>query len=304
MGARWLVWGCVALMAGCGAPMANPARSSDFTLVTGDARIQVDLDETLRDDRARIRSWLDDGVKAITTFYGRFPVDRLAIQVRSDPRPGVQGGRTFGSQVPLIQVAVGAGTSPEQFRRDWVLVHEMVHLTFPEMPETHLWAHEGLATYIEPLARFQAGQLSARQVWGDLVDGLPKGTRELAHAGLDENGSWGSTYWGGALYWLLADLEIRERTGARHGLQDALRAIVAQGGTNQIVRPLREALRQGDAAIGVDVLVPLYERMRATPQNIDLSDLWRRLGVSTQGNHIEFDDSAPLAAVRRSIAAE
>jgi len=304
MNTRWLIWGCIALMAGCGAPAANSARSGDFTIVAGDTRIQVELDEALRDDHTRIRRWLDDGVKAMTAFYGQFPVDRLAIQVSADSRPGVQGGRTFGFQIPLIQVTVGVDTSPEQFRRDWVLVHEMVHLTFPEMPETHLWAHEGLATYIEPLARYQAGQLSARQVWGDLVEGLPKGTRELAHAGLDENSSWGSTYWGGAVFWLLADLEIRERTRARHGLQDALRAIVSKGGTNQIAWPLRDALRQGDAAIGVDVLVPLYERMRATPQGIELSNLWLRLGVSTQGNRVEFDDSAPLAALRRAIAAE
>jgi hypothetical protein len=33
--------------------------------------------------------------------------------------------------------------------------------------------------------------------------------------GLDDTDSWGRTYWGGALFCLLADVRFRERTGNR-----------------------------------------------------------------------------------------
>jgi hypothetical protein len=41
--------------------------------------------------------------------------------------------------------------------------------------------------------------------------------------------------------------------------------------------------------------------MGLAPGSVDLPQLWRRLGVRTASGRVTFDDSAPLAAVRRSI---
>ena len=49
--------------------------------------------------------------------------------------------------------------------------------------------------------------------------------------GLDRTRTWGRTYWGGALFCLMADVEIRKQTGNRVGLQDALRTILSAGGS-------------------------------------------------------------------------
>ena len=38
--------------------------------------------------------------------------------------------------------------SENDLRRDWVMVHEMVHLALPDMPERYAWLSEGLAVYI------------------------------------------------------------------------------------------------------------------------------------------------------------
>ena len=65
--------------------------------------------------------------------------------------------------------------------------------------------------------------------------------------------------------------------------------------------PVTRALEIGDAAVGVPVLTGLYERMRATPTEVDLPRLWRRLGVSVVGETVVFDDFAPLAPIRRAI---
>jgi hypothetical protein len=43
--------------------------------------------------------------------------------------------------------------------------------------------------------------------------------------------------------------------------------------------------------------------MKDKPVNVDLTELWQRLGVSMQGETVSFDDSAPLAAIRRAITA-
>ena len=68
--------------------------------------------------------------------------------------------------------------------------------------------------------------------------------------GLDHTHSWGRTYWGGAMFCLVADVAIREKTHNRKGLRDALRAIVEHGGTIDQNWDLPKALAIGDAATG------------------------------------------------------
>jgi hypothetical protein len=65
--------------------------------------------------------------------------------------------------------------------------------------------------------------------------------------------------------------------------------------------PLSRALEIGDQAIGAPILTELYDRMKAAPVEIDLADLWKRLGVEAQSDGIVFHDDAPLAFVRQAI---
>jgi hypothetical protein len=44
--------------------------------------------------------------------------------------------------------------------------------------------------------------------------------------------------------------------------------------------------------------------MKTTPVRPDLGLLWGKLGVEIKGEAITFDDRAPWAAARRSIAAD
>ena len=71
----------------------------------------------------------------------------------------------------------------------------------------------------------------------------------------------------------------------------------------QVEWPLERALRAGDAATGTEVLQTLYDQMKEDPMPVDLPELWRRLGIDLQDDRVVFDDSAPLAPVRRAITA-
>ena len=179
----------------------------------------------------------------------------------------------------------------------------MVHLAFPRVAQQHHWLEEGLATYVEPIARVQAGQLPAEQVWRDLVAGLPHGLPQPGDRGLDRTPTWGRTYWGGALFCLRADIEIHKQTGNRYGLQDALRGIVGAGGNIGVIWSVDRALKAGDAAVGVDVLTQLYQEMGPAPVEVNLDELWLQLGVVVREGEVVFDDSAPLAPIRRAITA-
>ncbi len=66
----------------------------------------------------------------------------------------------------------------------------MVHYAFPSMLEEHHWIEEGIATYVEPIARLKAGEIGAVEVWGDLVEGPPYGLPGPGDEGLDHTQTW------------------------------------------------------------------------------------------------------------------
>jgi hypothetical protein len=274
----------------------------DAHLEIGGGKIEVIFSSAPAESlRELVLGWVASSARAVTTYYEQFPVSHLQIRLRFFEGSGVRGGRTTGWHGASIALAVGRSSHASDFMGDWVLTHEMVHLAFPSVPEEHHWIEEGSATYIEPIARARAGDLTPEKVWGDLVDGLPQGSPQPGDRGLDFTSTWGRTYWGGALFCLLADVQIRKRTENKKGLEDALRAILKAGGTIESDWPLMRTLEIGDRATGVPVLRELYDKMKATPAPVDLSVLWKDLGVEHRKSKIEFNGGAPLAAIRKAI---
>lgn len=253
-------------------------------------------------DRAAMLDWVRSSAAAVAAWYGRFPIARLRLVITPKPGRGVSGGRSWARDGGLIRIRVGEGTNADDYARDWVLVHEMTHFALPSLPPAQAWLEEGLATYVESLARAQAGSMRAEEVWAGFVSGMPNGLPRAGDRGLDRTHTWGRTYWGGALFCLLADLEIRRRTANRRGLQDALRAILARGNmeTSSGIGPL---LAIGDRAVGVPVLSELYARQKDEPESTDLAALWVRLGVARRDGGIVFDDGAAEAWLRRALTA-
>jgi hypothetical protein len=252
---------------------------------------------------AALARWVSESARAVATYYRRYPVPRVLVLLTPGRGSGIGRGLTIGDGASAIAVSVGAETPPGALDDDWVLTHEMIHLSFPTLPRQYRWLEEGIATYVEPLARARAGRLSVEEVWRGMLEGLPKGEPEEGDEGLDRTPTWGRTYWGGALFCLVADLAIRERTGNAKSLDDALRAILDAGGTGAVRWPIAKALDAGDRAVGAPVLRELHARMGASPSPVDLDALFRRLGVSLAGGRVVFDDGAPLASVRRSMTA-
>jgi hypothetical protein len=99
----------------------------------------------------------------------------------------------------------------------------------------------------------------------------------------------------------VADVAIRKETKNRMGLEDALRAVVAAGGTIDQDWPIERAFEIGDKATGTRVLTEMYEKWSDAPVEVDLNALWKELGVRRAGGEIEFDATAPLAGVRDAI---
>src|SRR5262249_50596896 len=149
---------------------------------------------------------------AVSVYYGRFPVSEARILIVPTAGSGVQRGTAFGYRGPAVRLAVGTDSTDQDLESDWKAVHEMIHLALPDVTQDHLWLGEGLAVYIESIARVQAGHLRAEKIWHEFVRDMPKGLPQPGDGGLEGTRSWGRTYWGGAIFCLLADVEIRKRT--------------------------------------------------------------------------------------------
>jgi hypothetical protein len=251
--------------------------------------------------REDILNWVKTSANAVSTYYGKFPVKSLRLLLIPVDGSRVRGGTTWGYRGAAIRISFGQESTVADLKRDWVMVHEMVHLALPDVGNRYAWLSEGLAVYIEPIARVQAGDLTAKEVWRAMMRDMPQGLPQADDRGLDNTPTWGRKYWGGAIFCLLADVEIRKRTHNRFGLQDAMRGVLAVGGNTEEDWSLQRVLSTADKAVGLDVLTHLHDEMGSKPVSPDLEGLWRDLGLKLRDKEIEFDDSAPLAAIRTAI---
>jgi hypothetical protein len=249
--------------------------------------------------RAEAKAWVQRSAEAVAAYFGAFPVPAAEVLLTPSEGAGVRGGVTFGVPSLFIRIRLGRDTTRAMFLDDWIMAHEMVHLAIPRVPRSQNWLHEGIATYVESVARARAGLVAPATVWRGWARAMPQGQPRDGDAGLDHTPTWGRTYWGGAMFCLLADVQMLRRSELKAGLRQALQGVVAAGGSYAVTWPVPRILATADAAIGQATLAELYGRMKDTPAPADLDSLWRELGV--EGDRLI--DSAPLAAVRRAIFA-
>lgn len=253
--------------------------------------------------RERLQRWVDESAAMIRETFAAFPVSELELTLvpRGSSR-GIHDGTTRGANGrATIQVGVGGRAGESALERDWVLVHEMIHLAVPNLPPAQHWFEEGVATYLEPFARARGGKRSEEDVWRELTRDYAQGLPQPGEHGLDETQTWASTYYGGALFCLVADVEIGRATQGKRSLRDAFRGTVARGENILKESDLARFSVELDRVLGVDVVAPLYARWAHTAVPIDLDALWKDLGVVREGRTVRFDDTAPLARWRASL---
>jgi hypothetical protein len=272
----------------------------------GEAEIELEIragnDSLTRRD---IVAWVQRAAEAVAIYYGRFPVERARVivtQTTEDDHSihGTTWGNVHGVQA-LTRMRLGSEVTKSDLGADWTMTHELVHTALSSLADESHWLEEGIATYVEPIARAQAGQLPVQKVWEGEIHGMPEGEPAPGDRGLNQTHSWGRTYWGGAMFCLVADVEIRKATQNRKGLQDALRAIVASGSTIDTQMHVQGILETGDRATGTTVLIDLYDKWKNRPVSVDLTELWHQLGVETGPDGLNFNPSAPLGPIRRGI---
>ena len=254
---------------------------------------------------AALTTWVKGAAGCIAGLYGRFPVAATLFVV---PIPGadeVVFGRVMSLSGGSVVLLFGADTKAASSREDWVVVHELSHLgTVSFVGEGH-WLEEGLATYYEPILRERAGWMTEADLWRHFAEEMPRGVHKDGEPpDLEDRDDIDSTYWGGALFAMLADLEIRKASGGKRSLDDVLRASLQELGDATRQAKVLDFIRVGDQAAGSSALSGVYERVALHGGAVDLRALWEALGVVKHPDGtVTLRDDAPLASTRKALAA-
>lgn len=275
-----------------GAPsgVGSVARSAYLDVVIADGAMDMPL--------PHLTDWVRQSAAAVANYFDGYSDQRSLLVLLPTQGSGIPFGRVVpGGGISMV-VLVGQSAIARNLYNEWVLIHEMIHTAMPFIYGRGTWLMEGAATYLEPIIRHRAGWKSEADVWREWIENMDRGLPALTEIGL-RNG--GSPYWGGALFMLLADIEIRRATDLRLGLEDCLRATL-QGGGNAVDRQsVQEMLQACDRLTGKPVMETLGRRYIDAATPFSLPGLWRDLGVELRDGMIVYDSRAPLAAIRELI---
>lgn len=261
-----------------------------------DARIDVALLGThSRLTSLQIAEWIQRSGAALAHYLGRFPLPYSLVIVVPAGNDGVPFGTVMGFGGATIKIYVGHNATLDDLNHDWKLIHEMVHMAFPNVGRPYRWVEEGLATYVEAVIRTRLGITSESEMWQHLYRGMQNGLPD--GEGFDGTRSWGEVYWGGALFFLMADIQMLRRSKGRRGLDMAIRHLIDAGGTIDDFWNFRRVRNTMDEAIDGRVFSEVHAHFGIHGTPVDLDLLWSRLGIDGE----RFKEDAPWASIRKCI---
>lgn len=256
---------------------------------------------------AVLTEWVREAIRSAATLYGKFHKPRLhvaVVPVGPSFRP-VAFGLVRRGGGPSVMLLVHENAGNRELVRDWTATHEFTHLGLPRMYSEDRWIAEGFATYYQEVLRARSGLITPEEAWGALARGFERGRYRGTRRPLWEDSlgfrSVGRIYWAGTAYMLDADIRLRQNGTS---LDRAIEAFQARWQHTKTAWHGRRVTRALDVVLGEDVAADLAEEYGSMRRYPDTDALLARLGVSLgpDGNAV-FDDTAPLAEMRRAITA-
>ncbi|HZD51642.1 MAG TPA: hypothetical protein VE175_01225 [Woeseiaceae bacterium] len=267
-------------------------------------------------DVGAIADWLRAAATDVTLAYGRFP--NPSPQVVVIPITGGREARS-ASAVPFgqvirdggeaVQLFVERGRSLDAFLGDWTATHEFSHLMLPYLAPEHRWVSEGFAQYYQNVLLARSGTYDTERAWQKLYEGFERGRRsrpELSPNAAAERGIRSARmkiYWSGAALALMADVELRRRSGGAETLDDVLGHLQSCCLPSGRTWSAPELFRTLDALASHPVFMPLYRRYADAAGFPDTRPLLERLGVDVTDTGVRLRREGELAVIRSAITA-
>ncbi len=272
----------------------------------------VVLGNALALDATEIATWMRGAIDMAQHGPGGFPKARLHVLVV--PSDSTSEAVSFGSVTRggtgSVLLFVGRAATLSSLQRDWVLPHELSHLFLPFLPKVHAWFNEGAATYYQEILRARAKVLTEREALANLAQSMRSAAREghgrtlrEESARMFESHAFRTVYWGGAAFFLMADVALRSEPQGAHSLDSVLQKLRENHAGIPDFSDIDALLQQLDEIAGVSVFVPLATSCLAQPFP-DVEHTLQRLGMALGESSDEDFSSAELAHIRSALFGE
>jgi len=274
-------------------PVTRAAATPSIELVVPDRPVEAGL--------PALERWVAGNAAAVERIYGSDPgAGSMVVVVPVAGRHGVLSARTAAGGGISTAVQLGQTSDRAALAGDGLLIEAMLQGRMPYLIDDAVWLMRGIATYLGPLARARAGWIAPEAVWAGFVREMARGEDALARTGMRRAG-FGALGWGGALFMLMTDVQMRRETGGARGLEHCLRAIARDGGTHTQRWTTAAFAAACDKAVGVPTMATHIDLYYHHGGPVDLDRLWGLLGVEAEGEGMRLRTDAEAAAIREAI---
>lgn len=286
--------------------------STSHTLEHGGRRLDLQISNQFEPAiQQNILAWTGFISDALLQVYGRWPRQRWQILVTpasassDDPIPWAQVHR---EEINRVEFFTATQATTDSLQRAWTGYHELAHLLIPYQGWGGAWFSEGLASYYQNILQARVGILTEQQMWQKLYEGFQRGRGDAKFEGqplhsvssnLRQEGGFMRVYWSGAWYFLAADVRLRQQSGGRHTLDQALDRLNECCGEQQMSAP--QIVQQLDQLNRVLLFQPLFEDVNASLQVPPYEPIFASLGISVADGQVQLQTEGPGARLRRQM---
>lgn len=186
--------------------------------------------------KAKLKAWLLSVAKTVSLLHGALPRPEIRISLQPYPaKSAVPFARVLRNNPEGVLFYINPDRPLDDYINDWTAYHELSHLFIPYPGNADVWFSEGLASYYQNVLQARAGLLTQQEAGAKLRAGFERGEKDSRYAQMTlgelspvmrEKHAFMRVYWSGALYFLQADLMLRNlpvNSGARRTLDEVLR---------------------------------------------------------------------------------
>ena len=295
---------------GTGLSLFGRFQEETFRIAGADLRIAI-VPTTSEDVTPDLIDWTRKTAEHVTLAYGRFPNPNPRVLLfpttnrRSDA--AIPFGRVVRDGGETVELLVDPDPPEDRFVSDWTATHEFAHLLLPYVKRDERWISEGFAGYYQNVLLARAGRYSEQEAWQKLAAGLERGRDSAPSlspnqaASRGEHGSRMKIYWSGAALFLMADVELRRRSGGEVSLDTVLDRFQACCLPSGRAWTGQELFATFDSLIDEPVFLDLYRQHANTAGFPSFRPLLDQLGARADSGQLTLNNDAELANIRAAI---
>lgn len=179
-------------------------------------------------EKARLQQWITETAAGVERAVAPFPFDvHINFYRAGRGSSPVPWANTIRSRRQGVNFHVNPEHSLAAFRRDWTASHELSHLLVPYVGRRHAWFAEGFASFMQYQVMQELEVVDAEEAHRRYRARISRAKRHYdlhdlpfvdAADTLAARRQYPTMYWGGAIYFLQMDRQLRSRGSSMLGV--------------------------------------------------------------------------------------